>query len=139
MCYEGDAPPYGHHCLLLSVMLRLCFSGKLDKQISDWVHAKPRCEGVRTVSRCLEMGSCSCSGFIMTALQSLCMSSSCCAEGLQAVSFLSSRGRWSQPVQTTRCTCGICARGGRPSCIHSSLTERGMHTLAHKICIKRWT
>uniref|UniRef100_A0A8C9X6V9 Syntaxin binding protein 5L n=1 Tax=Sander lucioperca TaxID=283035 RepID=A0A8C9X6V9_SANLU len=37
----------------------------------------------------------------------------------------SMRGRWSQPVQMTRFTCGISVRGGQLSSIHSNSTERG--------------
>lgn len=43
--------------------------------------------------------------------------------------FFSQRGPWLQPVQMTRCICGICVRGGPPSCIPSNSTERGRHYL----------
>lgn len=41
--------------------------------------------------------------------------------------FLSQRGPWLQPVQMTHCICGICVRGGPPSCTPSNSTERGRH------------
>lgn len=47
----------------------------------------------------------------------------------QSFFFFSQRGPWLQPVQMTRCICGICVRGGPPSCIPSNSTERGRHYL----------
>lgn len=45
--------------------------------------------------------------------------------------FFSHRAPWLQPVQMTRCICGISVRGGPPSCTPSNSTERGRNYLIY--------